>query len=112
MRKITLFLLSLLFLGAQALQAQRQVTGKVTSADDGKGIPGVTVLVKGTQTGTTTDIDGKYRLNVSDKATTLVFSFIGMKTKEVAIAGKTTLDVVMESDQVNIEGVVVTAPRY
>jgi TonB-linked SusC/RagA family outer membrane protein len=109
MRKITLFLLSLLFLGAQALQAQRQVTGKVTSADDGKGIPGVTVLVKGTQTGTTTDIDGKYRLNVSDKATTLVFSFIGMKTKEVAIAGKTTLDVVMESDQVNIEGVVVTA---
>ena len=63
MRKLS-FLLVLLLLTAMQVLAQRTITGKVTSADDGSGIPGVTVLVKGTSTGVLTDLDGKYSIAV------------------------------------------------
>jgi TonB-linked SusC/RagA family outer membrane protein len=108
MRKLS-FLLVLLLLTAMQVLAQRTITGKVTSADDGSGIPGVTVLVKGTSTGVLTDLDGKYSINVSKDATALQYSFIGMRTQEVALTTDNSLDVVMQGEAQNIEGVVVTA---
>ena len=82
------------------------ITGTVT-ADEGGTLPGVNVLVKGTSIGTITDIDGTYRLSVPDDAITLVFSFVGYWSKEVAINGQTTIDVVLEADVKALEEVVV-----
>ena len=62
--------------------AQRVVTGKVTSSDDGTGIPGVNVILKGTTSGTITDFDGNYRLEVPEEGGTLVYSFIGLNSQE------------------------------
>ncbi len=108
MRKLS-FLLVLLLLSTMQLLAQRSITGKVTSADDGGGIPGVTVLVKGTSNGVLTDLEGKYNISVSKNAVALQFSFVGMKTQEVAITASNVMDVVLQSEAQNIEGVVVTA---
>jgi TonB-linked SusC/RagA family outer membrane protein len=108
MRKLS-FLLVLLLLTAAQVLAQRTITGKVTSADDGSGIPGVTVLVKGTQNGVLTDIDGQYKITVPKDATTLTFTFIGLKTHEVTLTASNIVDVAMESEAQKLEGVVVTA---
>jgi TonB-linked SusC/RagA family outer membrane protein len=108
MRKLS-FLLVLLLLTAMQALAQRTITGKVTSADDGNGIPGVTVLVKGTSTGVLTDLDGKYNITVAKDAKALQFSFVGMKMQEIALTTSNVVDVVMQSEAQNIEGVVVTA---
>ena len=110
MRKFTLFLAFLIFAGMQVVQAQQKVVkGTVTSADDGKGIPGVTVLVKGTTIGTTTGMDGAYEIAFDAKYDVLIFSYVGMKSKEVSVEDKTSIDVVLEPDVLNIEGAVVTA---
>ena len=110
MRKFTLFLAFMFFLGMQVLQAQdREISGTVTSSDDGLAIPGVQVVVKGTTIGTVTGLDGNYKLNVPESATMVVFSFIGMVSQEVEIGSQTTIDLAMEPDILNIEGVVVTA---
>ncbi len=108
MRKLSLLLALLVFTSLQVL-AQRTITGKVTNADDGLGMPGVTVLVKGTTTGMLTDIDGKYQIAVPKTATTLIFSFIGMKSQEVPIGTSDVINVKLESEAKIIEGVVVTA---
>jgi TonB-linked SusC/RagA family outer membrane protein len=108
MRKLS-FLLVMLLLTAMQVLAQRTITGKVTSADDGGGIPGVTVLLKGTSNGVLTDLDGKYSINVPKDATALQFSFVGMKTQEAALTAANVVDVVLQSEAQNIEGVVVTA---
>jgi len=108
MRKLS-FLLVMLLLTAMQVLAQRTITGKVTSADDGAGIPGVTVLVKGTSIGVLTDLDGKYSISVPKDATALQFSFVGMKTQEIALTTANVVDVSMQSEAQNIEGVVVTA---
>ena len=73
-------------------QQNRTIKGKVTSAGDGIGIPGVNVFVKGTKNGTTTDADGKYSINVSAHGGTLVFSFVGFETKEVKIKSSPVID--------------------
>ncbi len=110
MRKITLMLVFLLFAGLNFAFAQtKTINGKVTSADDGSALPGVTVQVKGTTNGTVTDANGKYSLNVNNSATTLVFSFVGMKKQEITISGKTTINVVMQSSSLALNQVVVTA---
>jgi TonB-linked SusC/RagA family outer membrane protein len=108
MRKLNILLVLLLFSGMQLL-AQRTITGKVTSADDGLGIPGVTVVVKGTNSGALTDMDGKYQLTVTKTATSLVYTFVGMKTVEATLGASNVLDITMESEAKVIEGVVVTA---
>ena len=87
--------------------AQRTITGTVTSTEDGKGIPGVSVIVKGTTVGTLTNIDGQYSLNVPKEATTLVFSFVGMKKQESAITSSNVLDIQLQSEAIDVEGVVV-----
>lgn len=109
MRKFTL-LLAFIFIGMQFLLAQdRVITGTVTSADDGEPIPGVQVLVKGTTKGTVTDLNGSYSISVSESDAVLVFRFIGMTTREIEIGSQTVIDLAMEPDVLNLEGVVVTA---
>jgi TonB-linked SusC/RagA family outer membrane protein len=109
MKKITLLLVFLLLAGAQMLQAQRTITGTVISTDDRQSIPGVSVVVKGTTTGTTTNLQGQYSLTVPSTATHLMFSFMGMETQEIEIGGRTTIDVTMGSDATMLEEFVVTA---
>ncbi len=110
MRKITIMLAFLFFAGLQFAFAQtRTISGTVTSSEDGSGIPGVTVQVKGTTVGTTTDIDGKYSLEVKPKYKTLVFSYVGMKTVEVAIGNQNQINVTMKPDVLQMDEVVVTA---
>ena len=110
MKRLCVFLALFAFAGFTLLHAQTvQITGTVTSTEDGMPIPGVSVMVKGTTIGTSTDIDGKYSLGVPQSATTLVFSFVGIKTQEVVIAGRTVIDVVLEPETLALEEIVVTA---
>ncbi len=87
-------------------QAQK-VTGKVTGNDDGAPVPGVNVLVKGTTLGTTTDASGNFALTLTDGQATLVFSFIGYATQEVAVNNRSIIDVSMMADTRTLEEVVV-----
>jgi TonB-linked SusC/RagA family outer membrane protein len=109
MRKFTLLLVFLLLVGMQAALAQAVVKGTITDAKDGTPIPGVSIVVKGTLTGTVTDINGQYALSVPEGYNELIFSFVGMLTKEAKIDGKSTIDVKMDEDVVGLEEVVVTA---
>ena len=111
MKKLLLFFGLLVFTGASALFAQvRVITGTVTSSAEGEGaIPGVTIQVKGTTIGALSDVSGRYAINVPTNATTLVFSYIGMKTQEVEIGNRSEINVVLESDLVGLDEVVVTA---
>jgi len=81
------------------------VTGTV-SVQNGETLPGVNVLLKGSATGTITDAEGKFSLNAPSDGT-LVFSFIGYKMQEVAVGGRTVIDIVMEEDITTLEQVVV-----
>ena len=91
---------------AFAQMQQFAVSGKVTSASTGEPLPGVTVVVKGTTQGTITDTDGKYNLAGITPDAILVFSFVGLKTKEIAVGGRTQIDVAMEEEVIGIEEVV------
>ncbi|WP_229247916.1 TonB-dependent receptor [Dyadobacter sandarakinus] len=82
------------------------ISGTVTDAS-GAGLPGVSILVKGTQTGTTTDTDGKYKLSVTDNSAILVLSFVGYVTQELPVGNKTVIDVQMSTDDKALEEVVV-----
>lgn len=109
MKKIAL-LLAFFAIGLQVLLAQtKEISGTVTSADDGGSIPGVSVSVKGTTLGTITDMDGKFRLKIPQESKTLVFTFVGMKTQEVALGSQMVYDVKMNSDNIAVDEVVVTA---
>ncbi|WP_276361587.1 SusC/RagA family TonB-linked outer membrane protein [Daejeonella sp. H1SJ63] len=83
------------------------VRGKITDSK-GETLPGVSVRVKGTTIGTSTDIDGRYSLNVSDNAI-LVISYIGYLSKEVAVSGRNSIDIVLEVSTASLNEVVVTA---
>ncbi|MGV3505135.1 MAG: SusC/RagA family TonB-linked outer membrane protein [Adhaeribacter sp.] len=110
MRK--LLFLSLFLLSALVQQAAAQgktVTGRVTDATNNAPLPGVTVLVKGTQVGTATDVDGNYSINVPANGTTLVYSFIGYATLERTIGNSTTINVGLGLDAKQLSEVVVTA---
>jgi TonB-linked SusC/RagA family outer membrane protein len=109
MKKLTLLLFSFLIAGMQLLQAQGVViTGKATDATTGESLPGVTVVVKGSTVGTTSLADGTYRITVPAGGTTLGFSFIGYQTQEVAISGRTVIDVVMQEELQALQEIVVT----
>lgn len=108
MRKQLLFVVFFLFSVCTWAQ-ERTVSGKVTSADDGSGLPGVNVVLKGTSTGTVTDVDGNYALQVPAEGGTLQFSFVGMETREVPIGTRSVVDVAMQPDVQQLSEVVVTA---
>jgi len=85
---------------------QKSVTGTVTDSSN-EPLPGVSKVVKGTVTGTVTDIDGNFNLKVPADAEVLLFSFIGMKTQEALLASQTTFKIVMEEDIAGLEEVIV-----
>jgi TonB-linked SusC/RagA family outer membrane protein len=110
MRKFAVLMAFLIAVGMSSAFAQtRTVSGKVTSSQDGMGIPGVTVVVKGTTIGAITDLDGKYQINVRPEHRTLVFSYISMRTVEVTLSNQNVINVTMEPDVFQIDEVVVTA---
>ncbi|MEJ1238036.1 TonB-dependent receptor [Chryseolinea sp. T2] len=88
-------------------QQQKEVSGKITEASTGEPLPGATVQIKGTTLGTITDAEGAFSLTVADNATTLVVSFLGYKTVELAIGANTTFNVALENDATSLEEVVV-----
>lgn len=82
-----------------------KITGKIVD-NNGLPLPGVTIVYKGTTQGTTSDINGNFTIDIKDGATTLVFSFIGMTTQEIEIAGQSVINVTMLQDYIGIEEVV------
>ncbi|MCX2482812.1 SusC/RagA family TonB-linked outer membrane protein [Pedobacter sp. MR2016-24] len=99
-------LLLILTTATNALSQQITITGKVTDKNDGNPLPGVTVKVKGTAAGATTNSNGVYSLKTVDHAI-LTFSYIGYHQMEVAVAGKTTLDVQLVSNNQRLDEIVV-----
>ncbi|MEY3956139.1 MAG: hypothetical protein RLZ73_593 [Bacteroidota bacterium] len=96
----------MLLLSIQIFAQDRTVSGKVTSSDDGSGIPGASVAVKGTSKGTSTDMDGNYKITVGNSAV-LVFSAVGTNSQEVSVGSKTQINVSLSADTKSLQEVVV-----
>lgn len=108
MKKVLLgFALSLLTI-VSVLAQSKTITGRVTSAEEPEGVPGASVVVKGTTQGTITNLDGSYSISVPQDATVLVFSFVGYLTKEMPIGSSNVINVVMDTDVKVLNEVVVT----
>lgn len=107
MRKVLVILTMCLALTVSAM-AQLTVTGRVTG-EDGLGIPGASVLEKGTTNGTVTNLDGDYTLRVGNNNATLVFSFMGYTSQEVALQGRSSVNVTLQISMLAVDEVVVTA---
>ncbi len=109
------FILLLIALGywgsaaAKTLQADTKVSGKVTSVEDNQGLPGVTVLVKGTQIGTVTNTDGVYSIEAPGEDAILVFSYVGYESEEIPVNGRSTIDVSLSISLESLDEIVVTA---
>ncbi len=102
-----MFALFSLLTGSAAWAQGRVVTGRVTAQEDGSALPGVSVVVKGTTTGTATDGSGNYSLTVPGNETTLVYSFIGYVSQEAIVGTRASVDVVMAPDVTALSEVVV-----
>jgi TonB-linked SusC/RagA family outer membrane protein len=108
MKKVFIFISLLLFLSAQSFAQQRLIRGTVTDATEDFPLPGVTILIKGTTTGTTSDLDGNYQIRVSADDI-LIFRFVGMQTMEVPVGDRDIIDIELLPDVATLEQVVVTA---
>ncbi|MBY0427205.1 MAG: SusC/RagA family TonB-linked outer membrane protein [Cytophagales bacterium] len=97
------------FGGSHWVSAQKTISGKVTDASNGEALPGVSVVVKGTTIGTSTDDKGKYTLEVPSDSSIVTFSFIGMNSSEVTVGSQTTIDVALIGELMKLMEVVVTA---
>jgi len=86
---------------------EKKVTGKVTAADTEEGLPGVNVIVKGTNTGGITDVDGNYAVTVPDEGATLVFSSVGYITQEIAVGNQSVINLTLDPDITSLEEIVV-----
>jgi TonB-linked SusC/RagA family outer membrane protein len=100
---------NLIVVEAAKKKSQVMVNGTVSSFTDGQGLPGVNILVKGTNTGVISDIDGTYSITVPDADAILVFSFVGFSTEEIPVSGKNIIDVSLVESIENLGEVVVTA---
>lgn len=109
MRKILLLGLMLLVGSAVAFAQNRVITGTVISTEDNLGVPGATVLVKGTTIGTATDLDGKYSISVPAGSNVLVFSFVGLSPQEVTIGNQSTINVELDPDVQALSEFVITS---
>ncbi len=108
MRKIFVVTLSLvLLIFSNAWAQERTITGIVTSSEDGMGIPGASVVVKGTTTGTVTDFNGAYSISVPGPNAVLVFSFIGMKTQELIVGNQSVINITMTPETIGLDELVV-----
>ncbi|MGB3587785.1 MAG: carboxypeptidase-like regulatory domain-containing protein, partial [Tunicatimonas sp.] len=93
--------------GSASLLAQSEISGQVTDGETNEALPGVNILVKGSTQGTISDVEGNYRLTVPAGAEALVFSSIGFTPEEIAINGRTTINLVMMPDIQSLQEVVV-----
>ncbi len=91
------------------VQQALMITGKVTSMMDETGLPGVNVVVKGTSTGTITDLDGSFKVEVPDANAVLVFSYVGYVTEEIQVNGRNVIDIVLAENIESLDEIVVTA---
>jgi TonB-linked SusC/RagA family outer membrane protein len=108
MRKLLLIITVLFFgLGMQAFAQDRQISGKVTSSEDGSPLPGVSIAVKGTSKGTTTGADGNYKIAVGNGAS-LTFSFVGFETRTVLVGTQTSINVALANNTSELAEVTVT----
>lgn len=105
----SLTLLFLICVQSQGFAQTREVTGKVTASRDGSSLVGVSILQKGSNTGTTTDQDGNYRIMVSDQNATLVFKYLGYSSREMVVGSQSTINVSLVEDNTQLTEVVVTA---
>ena len=106
-KKIVMSVCALLFLNILIFSQQRSISGVVTG-DDGMGLPGATVLLKGSSTGVITDLDGKYTITFDDtESPVLVFSYVGYLTKEVTVTDQTVIEVQLVLDMLAVDEVVV-----
>ncbi len=103
------FMLTFALVFKDAIAQQRTVSGKVTSIEDGSPLPGVNVVLKGSTSGTVTDIDGQYSLSVPTEGGVLVFSFIGLSTEEVEVGVRSSINLQMSPDVQQLSEVVVVA---
>jgi TonB-linked SusC/RagA family outer membrane protein len=109
-RYLLLYIFIITGLSSQILLSQtRIITGKVVSAADSLGLPGVTVVVKGTQIGAITNIDGFYSLEVPVESDSLVFSFVGMQSQTLPVFNKNMINVALSPQLYEVNEVVVTA---
>lgn len=109
-RKTSYYLWSFLvvfFMNAVVYAQSKTVTGKITEEGSADGLPGVSVIIKGSTTGTTTDINGQFSLSVPDNAAILRISYVGMETQEIAVGERTSIDVVMKLSAALIDEIVV-----
>ena len=83
------------------------VTGKVSSSEDNEGLPGANVIVKGTSTGTVTDVEGNYSLEVPDGNATIVYSSVGYTTAEIVVGSRSTIDITLNVDVTSLDEIVV-----
>ena len=103
MKKISLLLAFLGFIGLQVVFAQtRELSGLVTSGEDGSSIPGASVIVKGTTLGTVTDMDGKFTLKVPVSAKVLVISFVGYISAEVPVTSSNSYSIKLKLSLIHI----------
>jgi TonB-linked SusC/RagA family outer membrane protein len=110
MKRLALFLAFFAYVGIYLAMAQTvQITGTIVSSEDGQPLPGASITVKGTNVGTTTDFQGKYSLSVPADAKTLIINFVGLKSQEIEIGGKSIINASMEPDTKTLNEVVVTA---
>jgi len=107
MKRILLLSMVFSFVFATSAWAQRTVSGKVTD-ESGEGLPGVNVVIKGTTTGVTSDLDGNYQISVPDENAVLVFSSVGMASQEVNVGARSVIDLGMSFDTKQLQEVVVT----
>lgn len=108
MKKLLINSALTLFLALGAFAQNRQISGTVTDGAEKVPLPGVSILVKGSNSGTSTDAEGRYRISVPTDAQTLVFSFVGFVTQEVEIGNRTEIDVVLMPDTRTLQEVIVT----
>ncbi|MDF9801165.1 TonB-linked SusC/RagA family outer membrane protein [Catalinimonas alkaloidigena] len=97
------------FTGNIGMAQSRTVSGNVTSLENGESLPGVNILVQGSTTGTVTDVDGNYRISVPSDDAILLFSFIGYQSEEVAVNGRSNIDVALSPSLEQLSEVVVTS---
>jgi TonB-linked SusC/RagA family outer membrane protein len=107
MKKVLLTFAFAILTLVSVLAQSKSITGRVTSAEEPEGVPGASVVVKGTTQGVITDLDGSYSIQVPADASTLVFSFVGYLTKEMAIGSNSIINAVLDIDVKTLNEVVV-----
>lgn len=105
--RLLITVLLIVLLCPQGWAQDRQVSGRITSQEDGSAVPGVNVVVEGTTKGTTSDVDGNYSIRLTPSENTLVFSFVGFKPMVVQVDSRSVIDVVLEPDITSLDEIVV-----